>query len=96
LLPIWDGIGRGKLRGHIFRLRQLALPLNLPNSNLVDRSNIITSPTLDCTLNHPNILKLCKNQLKKPCGSHSVNHLDNEVVRHEPHTNISPWTLQKT
>jgi hypothetical protein len=50
LLPNWDGLGRGNLRGHIFWLRKLTLPLNLPITNLQDKTNIITSPTLDCPL----------------------------------------------
>ena len=54
LLPNWDGIGRGNLRGHIFWLRQLTLPLNLPNPTLLDKTNIITSPTLNCPLDLDN------------------------------------------
>ena len=51
LLPNWDGIGRGNLRGHIFWLKKLTLPLNLPNTNLQDKINPITSPTLNCPCN---------------------------------------------
>jgi hypothetical protein len=49
-LPNWDGIGRGNLRGHFLWLRKLTLPLNLPNINLQDKTNLINSPTLDCPL----------------------------------------------
>jgi ribonuclease HI len=54
LLPNWDGIGRGNLRGHSFGLSKLTLPLNLPITNLQDKTKIITSPTLDCPLEMEN------------------------------------------
>jgi hypothetical protein len=49
LLPNWHSIDRGNLRGHLFWLKKLTLPLNLTNIKLQDKTNLITPPTLDCT-----------------------------------------------
>ena len=44
-LPVWDDLGRGSLRGHLFRIKQTALGFNLDLDNLDGIPPHLPTPT---------------------------------------------------